>query len=607
MKIALIMMFFAALSAQSLLSADVPLRVTIPLDGEWKFHPRPSDVGEGGRHAFEQPDKDRSPWRTIRVPSCWERQFEDLKYYEGVGWYSRTFEFEGDPAAVHAELVFEGVNYLSRVYLNGRTLADHEGGYTEFRVPVGDALLKGENHVAVRVDNRRHLLRIPAHVGWQNYGGIYRPVRLEVTPALHLSELYTRTLSLDREGAVIEVSARINAPETTALNRGAFAVEVLNSQGRTVGSLSLPFTFNGSGTDVRGTLAVRARDVRAWTPETPHLYLARASLLDGKTETDRNETKFGIRTVGVDGRDFLLNGKPRKVRGICYHVDFPRTGRSFDPEVWETDLANFRELGVNALRCHYPLDRRMLDDLDSLGIMVWMENAMYWVHDYDRDRLALGRAQLREIAVAHRNHPSVVVWSLGNECGFDPHEEVLFFGALREELRRLVPDAISTYASNSRSDNPSNWSDIYSANMYAGWYTFLGRRPVQLVTDSTQLAEAMDNMRKELHRRAREFPVMPFWASEFGGDAALDIPRGDWELFSENYQAMLLKSQIEMIASVPEFSGLFPWLYNDFYDPVRMEAPGQDGKNLKGVVTIERRKKKSFQVLKEFYSRWGRD
>lgn len=581
-------------------------RQSLSLDGEWKMLPRLSDVGEGGRHAFEAPGTNRAAWRSIQVPSCWERQFEDLKYFEGLAWYFRTFNFEGDPAAVHAELVFEGVNYLSRIYLNGKTLADHEGGYTEFRVPLDGSLVKGENSVAVRVDNRRHLLRVPANVGWANYGGIYRPVRLEITPKVHLAQNYVRTLSLGPQGASLEASAVVEGLGRDGTAQAVFSLELLDREGRTAGTLRQNVSLAGEGSTLRGTFTVKPKDTHPWSPDNPYLYKAVASLSVQGGPEDRVETTAGIRTYSVRGRDFLLNGQPFKVRGICYHVDFPKTGRTLDPGMFATDLANFRELGVNAVRCHYPLEARMLSALDSLGVLVWMEDAVYWVHDYDLSRQDLACNLIREIALAHRNHPAVMVWSLGNECGFDEREEVLFFGALHQELRRWVPDGLTSYAHNGNSSNPTNWEEIYSTNLYPGWYTFLGRRPVQWSTDSTELATVMAEQGRELERRVREFPVMPFWVSEIGGGGAVDFPRGDWELFSENYQATLLGSQLNMIAAVPEFSGIFPWVYSDFYDPSRAEVPGQNGKNVKGVVTIDRKHKKSFGVLKDFYSRWGR-
>jgi len=606
LKISWISLLAALCLIQSAPAAVITQRVKIPLDGEWKFLHRMTDTGEGGSHALESPLTNRDGWRKIAVPSCWERQFSDLEFFEGVVWYARTFDFEQDPADIHAELVFEGVNYLSRIYLNGKILADHEGGYTEFRVPLDGALVKGQNLLVVRADNRRHLLRVSAEVGWANYGGIYRPVRIEITPRVRLDETYVRTISLGPEGAVLEVSAQVRGLGRSESAKAACTVDVLDREGRKAGSLSQECTLSGDWAELRGTLKVGAKSLHPWSPESPYLYRARLTLLQDGKETDRVEIPFGIRTYGVKGRDFLLNGKPFKVRGICYHVDFPRTGRAFDPEVFSTDLANFRELGVNAIRCHYPMETRMLEAFDSLGILVWMENAVYWVWDYNTGRLELARGMTREIAVAHRNHPSVMVWSLGNECGFDEGEERLFFGALHDELRRWVPDGLTSYAQNGNSMNPVNWEEIYSTNLYPGWYTFLGKRPPQMVTDSVQLAKAMEETRQELLRRVREFPVMPFWVSEIGGSGSLEIPRGDWELFSEQYQATLVSSQLQMIGSIPEFTGLFPWLYSDYHDPSRMPIPGKNGKNLKGVVTIDRVHKKSFGVLKDFYSRWGR-
>jgi len=580
-------------------------RWSIPLDGTWDFLPRLSDFGEGGRHMFESPEADRSTWRKIEVPSCFQRVFKDLEYFEGVCWYARKFNFNADPESVYAEFVFEGINYLSRVYLNGQVLADHEGGFTQFTVPAGKALKHGENLIAVRLDSRRHLLKLPSLIGYFNYGGIYRPLRLEVLPKVHLADVQIRTKRIDPPG-VIGVDLRIEGPGGDLRQSGKVRFEVLNRNGRVVSVQERDYFLTGPSESVNCDIEIKGRDLNLWSPENPYLYRLRTKLHGGGITVDETAATFGIRTFSARGREFLVNGKPYKVHGLCYHIDFPETGRTLDEKMFALDLKNLSELNVKALRCHYPFESRMLDACDSLGIMIVYEIPVFWLRSYDRYQLLLAREMAREMVLTGGNRPCIMAWSLGDECHFDPVDYQVFFTALRDEIHRQVPDALITYATDTGSEIMAHIVDIFSENIYPGWYNFLGAKPVQWRADSTLMVENLAKVKGEIQNRIRTFPVMPFWITEVGGGAALDIPRDRWELFSEDYQATLLRHQLDMIASIPEISGIFPWIYNDFYDPSRMEAPGQRGKNLKGLVTIERKRKKSFAVLREFYRKWGR-
>ena len=149
--------------------------------------------------------------------------------------------------------------------------------------------------------------------------------------------------------------------------------------------------------------------------------------------------------------------------------------------------------------------------------------------------------------------------------------------------------------------------DIFSVNIYPGWYNFLGRDSIMWRADSAMLEENLAHHAELLRKNIRSFTSRPVWISEVGAGAAYGMYQGDrWRLFSEDYQAYLLKRQLEMIESIPEITGIFPFLYNDYYDPSRMEAPGQEGKNLKGIVTIDRKRKRAFKVIQDFYKKWGR-
>ncbi len=591
-------------SAQCLYAVE---RYSIPLDGTWHFLPRLGDRGEGGRFRYESPEALLDTWRKIEVPSCYQRVFEDLEYFEGVTWYSRKFQFDGDPDTVYARLVFEGVNYRCRVYLNGTVLGDHEGGYTRFVMPVRGALLQGENTVALRVDNRRHLLRLPGDVGWFNYGGIYRPVRLEVLPKVRLADLFVHTKILG-PAAILGVNVKVEGPPFESPRWADIRLVVLDEQGTTMSKTSRGFIWTGGQQSLSFDLRINESFVRHWSPENPYLYRLGASLSLDEEPVDQNIVTFGIRTLTVDGRNFLLNDKPYRVRGICYLYDYPKTGRTLDEEVFTRDLENFRELGINAIRNHFPLEPRMLDACDSLGILVWQDIPVYWVEGYDPNTLMLARNMVRETVLAGRNRPCLAIWSLGNENQMPATDRTAFFTALSDEVKRHLPYALTSSASFVGIwEQMEKLVDIFSVNIYPGWYNFLGRDSIMWRADSAMLEENLESHAELLRKNIRSFTSRPVWISEVGAGAAYGMYQEDrWRLFSEDYQAYLLKRQLEMIASIRSISGIFPFLYNDYYDPSRMEAPGQEGKNLKGIVTLDRKRKRAFRVVQDFYKNWGR-
>jgi beta-glucuronidase len=581
-------------------------RSSIDLDGTWNFLPRMGDRGEGGRHRFESPEALHGTWRKIEVPSCYQRVFKDLESFEGVTWYARKFNFRADPDTVHAQLVFEGVNYSCRVYLNGTVLGDHEGGYTQFSMPVHGALRRGENTLAVRVDSRRHLLRLPGDVGWFNYGGIYRSVKLHVMPKVHLTDVVVRT-KIPGPAAVIGVNVTIKGPPAESPRWANLTHVLFSKNGTEIYSGTREFIWTGKQESIYLELRINENFVKHWSPETPVIYYLWSGLRLDEEPSDGLTTPFGIRTITAKERNFVLNGKPYPLRGINYLYDYPKTGRTPDWEVFTKDLANFRELGINAIRSHIPLESRMLNACDSMGLLVLQDIPVYWVDGYDPATLMLARQMVREIAAAHRNRPSLAIWNLGNENRMQDTDRAAFFTALRDELHGLVPGALTTCALTQGHSRDVMYGivDILSENIYPGWYVFLNRDSIMWQADTSMMDFA--KYEKDIREGIAACPDIPVFISEVGAGAAHGLYKNDpWRLFSEDYQAYLLKRQLEMIASIPEITGIFPFLYNDYYDPSRMEAPGQEGKNLKGIVTLDRKRKKAFDVLREFYKKWGR-
>ena len=541
-------------------SAVCSERKTVDLNGEWFFLPRLSDAGIGGRHRFEAPDACHETWRKIEVPSCYQRQFEDLAYFEGVSWYAREFNFDGDPELIDARVIFEGVNYKCRVWLNGEAIGEHEGGYTGFSFPVRGFLKNGKNTLTLRVDNRRELMNLPGNVGWQNYGGIYRPVCIEIRPKTHIEDIYIRTKEIGSK-AVLGVEITL-AGEKISVNKAyELHLKLQDKEGRTVVSAKKNIGITRNMEKV--TLDMTFNSAEPWSPENPYLYKMVAELKNGSELIDQLETSTGVRTFSTQGREFLLNEKPITIRGICYMYDYPETGRTLDSVMFSTDLDNFRDLGVNAIRAHFPMEKRMLDACDSLGILVWNEIPVYWAHEHKYENLLLAKQYAREMALDCRNRPSVVFWSLGNENSTGYYDQQVFFPELQDELFLYNPDAVTTCVITSPfmfGDIMGRFVDFFTSNIYPGWYCYLGGKDIMWSVDTTK--SDFEKYEADLREEIAGCPVMPCAISEVGVGAVKGLYENDpWKLWSEDYQAYLIEKQLKMLDRIDEISAVFVFLY----------------------------------------------
>src|SRR6185437_10253817 len=300
-------------------------RREIDLDGRWNYIIDPyqtgyydyrrkpydqSPSGKGGFYDDKKPadkgelveyDFDHSP--TLKVPADWNSQDDKLQFYEGAIWYRRKFT-AAPRAGRRYFLCFGAANYESHVYLNGKKLGMHKGGFTPFQFEVTDRLATGENTVVVMVDNSRHKDEIPTvSTDWWNYGGITRDVWIASAPSAFIRD-YQLQLKKDEPGVIsgyVQVSGA----------SGSLAVSIDIPEAGVHGMV----TTDGSG---RALVSIPVKKLEYWSPEDTKLYTVTL-----KTADDRIEDKIGFRTISVKGKDILLNGKPVFLRGISIHDEDP--------------------------------------------------------------------------------------------------------------------------------------------------------------------------------------------------------------------------------------------------------------------------------------------
>ena len=591
------------------------------LGGRWQAVIDPYDRGDLGGIA-PRAHEPRSPadlaefsfenGLTLEVPGDWNTQDPRLVFYQGTVWYKRTFDFQPGAAGERAYLYFAAANYTTSVYVNGRLVGGHEGGFTPFNFDVTDALRAGENLLVVKVDNRRTADDIPTPTtDWHNYGGLTRDVLLVRVPETHVSRWELRLPGEPGDRIVGFVDVRgpgLPAPVVVEIPELGVRVEA---------------TTDASG---RAELSIDARPER-WSPRSPRLYDVAVS-----TGAHRIEDAVGFRTIATSGADILLNGEPIYLRGISIHDEtLDGGGRAHSALHAEQTLGLAKELGCNFVRlAHYPHPDAMARVADRLGLLVWAELPVYWAVDFESEQtLELGRRMFSELIARDRNRASVVLWSLGNETPASESRD-RFFAALAEHVRAedpsrlltaalltgqeaLTPFLLGYYLPAALGLTRDEWVfriddglerivDVAAINQYFGWY-YSGALGLLTPLDSERARRLMlDNMDRIRFETSEGKPLI---VSELGAGAryGLRAPPGGIHVYSEDYQVLVYERQLSMLADQSTVRGLSPWILKDFRAPLRLYQGVQDYWNRKGLVSENGQRKAAFEGLQSHYRR----
>ncbi|MCB9307328.1 MAG: glycoside hydrolase family 2 [Lewinellaceae bacterium] len=361
-------------------------------------------------------------WTTIEVPSCWEQQGfghydygrdyrtygKQFRFSDEKGLYRHTFQAPADWAGKAVYLVFEGVMTDAEVRINGTPAGPvHQGAFYQFRYPVSDKLrFGGSNLLEVTVSKMsadHSVNRAERYADYWIFGGIFRPVFLEVFPGEHM--LRTAVNAPADGNFSIDVFT-----ENIAGKRDIF-LEILDPTGHPVAQQSQAIGPGATKTTVR----CKVSDPLLWSAETPQIYTARLALKNGDETIHRTAEVFGFRSIEIRrGDGVYINGVKMKFKGINRHCFWPETGRTLNRNIDRLDIELMKDMNMNAVRCsHYPPDRSFLELCDSLGLYV-LDELAGWQNAYDTEA---GEKLVREMVIRDVNHPSVIFWSNGNEGG----------------------------------------------------------------------------------------------------------------------------------------------------------------------------------------------
>jgi hypothetical protein len=415
----------------------------------WRFH-------FGASEGAEKADFDDSAWNPTGLPHSFSiPYFQAASFPVGEGWYRKTLDLPKAPAGRRVFLEFEGAFQVADVYVNGQRLATHRGGYTGFNVDVTAALKAGRNLVAVRVDNRWDGTLAPRAGEHVFSGGLYRDVWLVQTLDVHVpwtgTRITTPDLSAERGSVVAETEVRNDsAREQTVVVR----TDIVDAKGARVSRLPETRLRVPAGRMLVATQrSAPIAKPALWSPETPTLYRAVTQLVVEGRPTDRFETEFGFRwTQWTADRGFFLNGQHRYFRGANVHQDQAGWGDAVTNAAIERDVQQMKDAGFDFLRgSHYPHDPHFAVAADRLG-MLYLSEAPFWgtagfkspwgasaypteaAHEAGFE--ASVKQQLAEMIRIHRNHPSIVAWSMGNEAFFTAEQTL-------PKVRQLLKDMVA--------------------------------------------------------------------------------------------------------------------------------------------------------------------
>ncbi|MFI3285844.1 MAG: glycoside hydrolase family 2 TIM barrel-domain containing protein [Rikenellaceae bacterium] len=576
-----------AASANSPLVENITARDGITLDGKWRYIIDPLENGyydyrlriNGDGFFRNRTDQaqnlveyDFNTSEQINVPGDWNSQVDELFVYEGNVWYEKDFNITKDDSRRYI-IYFGAINYHSIVYVNGKRIGEHTGGYTSFNFDITDQIKDGDNHVVVKVDNRRHKDNVPTvNMDWWNYGGITRSVYVVSLPAVGVDN-YTVELAKENEIAF-----------TAELNKAQSGVEVRFA----IPELKIDETVltNSEG---KVSIDVKSKQMELWSPSSPKLYDVEISA-SGETLNDR----VGFRTIETKGTSILLNGEPIFLKGVSIHEEAPYgMGRAWSAEQATTILGWAKEMGCNYVRlAHYPHNEFMVRKAEEMGLMVWSEIPVYWTISWENETTYQNaEAQLCEMISRDKNRCGIVIWSIANET---PHSDArdTFLSRLATKARemddsRLLSMAMEVTSAkdgvNTLNDNMNKYVDVVSFNQYVGWYRD---------TNAAALTMKWD------------IPYgKPIIISEFGG-GALQGRHGDKsERWTEEYQEDLYKCNLVMLDKIEGLAGMSPWILVDFRSPRRQLPDIQDFYNRKGLISERGARKKAFFVMQDYYKR----
>jgi beta-glucuronidase len=571
------------------------------LGGDWLFRLDNEDQGVKSRFMRQT---SKAGWNKVTVPNVWNLgDPSNESMAGGIGWYRKDFDLPSAASSLAWVFRFESVNYRTKVWLNGTPLGENTGAYIPFEMAAKALKRKGTNRLVLRIDSRRKPTDFPPAGlnadgvptgGWWNYSGIQREVYLRKVDRLDFQKVVVRPV-LSCTTCPARIEAEINLKNYAKAGERATITGTYGDRKFNLGTKTVPRDSIVSFSD-----SVRIDKPHLWSPADPHLYDVSFTVRVGGKKVAGYSLHSGIRTVKVVNGRLVLNGQFVNVRGVGLHEDSKAQGFAIDDARREQLVKDAKDLGATILRTHYPLHPYTHELADRMGMLIWSEIPVYSVKTEYLKEPAVRRLAVEELSKninANQNHPSVLLWSVGNELSSQPGPvQVSYINAAVKFAKEADPTrpvglAVAGYPSSLCQSAEYKSLDVLGVNDYFGWYP----GPSGQIFDRTKLSGYLDALRAC-------YPNQALMVTEFGAESNRDGPaeeKGTWAFQNEwvNYQLGVLNSK-------PWLSGAIYWALNEFW--VR---PGWDGGNprptnpihQKGLITYDGVRKPAFFEVQRWF------
>lgn len=596
----------------------VSQRINTTINTGWLFHKGDVDI------STEKFASDR--WNYVNIPHTWNNEDafdEEDGFYQGPAWYAKVINIPSKWETSQVYLHFGGANQETDLYLNGKKIGNHIGGYTAFRFNISPYLEFGkDNLLTIRVTNALNDDIPPLRMDYTFYGGIYRDVNLIVTDEIHFDMdnnasdgVFTKLDEISKNNAKISVTGNL-INDSKQKQKLRLETQIIDRENKVVVSKNIKASLAAGKTFDFKIDDLEIQNPNLWSPDDPYLYKVISRIYSNdKSERllDQLITPLGLRWYEFDDQNrFILNGKPTKLIGANRHQDKPEKGSALSDDDHRNDFKHIKDLGMNFVRlAHYPQDQAVYDACDRLGLMVWSEMPgtvkITQSEAFTNNSLNMQREHIRQT----RNHPSLVFYGYMNEVMIR-----LFSGRnknMPEAERRQIADAtvelakkLETLTKKEAPDHKtvmavhytSNFDDGYNKygitdvpdvlgwNLYFGWY----------YGDKEDFTPYI----AEQHER---YPDRPLIISEYGPGADIrnhsETPK-PWD-FTEDYQVIMHESYLKQMMDMPYLAGFAAWNFANFGSERRGDAI--PNVNQKGLVNHDRSEKAVTNLYRAWFSK----
>ncbi|MGN6181350.1 MAG: glycoside hydrolase family 2 TIM barrel-domain containing protein [Mucilaginibacter sp.] len=570
-------------------------------------------------------------WTRVTIPHCFNERDAvdpDGNYYQGPGWYRTSLEIDNRYKNGRTLLHFEGAGQTTDVYVYTTKVGSHVGGYDEWSVDITEAIeafkrtdvfktqFKGKVPIEIRCDNSRNLERIPSSLSdFCVYGGIYRYLNLVYTPAISLNKVFA-SARVDKEGKQGNLNVKVRFYNPASDTGATVAVNVIDPRGRKINNVAVKLDKLTNDAHI-GSFTIKKPLL--WSPSLPQLYTVEVTV-SSKYGTDKKTEKIGFRNFEfVDHGPFMLNGKRLLLNGTQRHDDQAGVAAAVTEDMMRKEMQLIKDMGANFIRLgHYQQSGIILNLCDSLGILVWEE--VPWCRGGLGNEVYKNQARrmLTNMIEQHYNHPSVIIWGLGNENDwkgdFPEFDKQKIRDFMQEQNNRAHRLDSSRKTAIRRCDFCKDIPDVYSPSIWAGWYR-------GVYTDYKSATEAEFKTVKHFihiewggdsHALRHSEDPYPYITKipksvaddERLGDANLhggepNVSKdGDW---SETYVCDLFDWTLKEQQTMPWLTGSAFWTFKDFATPLRPDNP-TPFMNEKGVVEHDLTPKESYYVFQSYWA-----